>query len=314
MDGEYILLEKEGIVAFLDMCSTLLDRELARITPKIKPKELSDAVAYGLETKGKRIRPAVAILSCLAVGGSIGDAKKVALSAELVHTSSLVLDDVIDKAEKRRGRETIHTIWGENIALLTIELLISLALRAALGDVRLTEAISKSLFFMGEGEAIELVNVPSDEKSYLDLALRKTGALFGASAFMGAVVGGGDDDSIKSLEQFGNHLGIAFQIQDDILDCVSSEEDLGKPVRQDLFMGRPSIVLIDAINSGVEKSEMLLCNNGELMDLLSDSIEYARGLAAREIAIAKEYLQMVDESRWRRQLESLCDYIVNRDR
>ncbi|OYT63656.1 farnesyltranstransferase [Methanosarcinales archaeon ex4572_44] len=313
MNREYILLDS-GVVAFLDRCSALLDRELAGLTLKIKPKELSDAVSYGLESRGKRIRPAVAMLSCLAVGGSLGDAKKVAVSAELVHTSSLVLDDVIDKAEKRRGRETIHTIWGENIALLTIELLISLALHAALGDVRLTQAISKSLFFMGEGEAIELVNVPADEESYLDLALRKTGALFGASAFMGAVVGGGDDDSIESLEQFGNHFGIAFQIQDDILDCVSSEEDLGKPVRQDLFMGRPSIVLIDAVNREIDTGSMLLCNNGELMDLVSDSIEYARGLAAREIAIAREYLHRVDDSGSRGQLESLCDYILNRER
>lgn len=313
MTEKYILWDS-GVITFLDRCSDVLDRELASITLKIKPKELADAVAYGLESKGKRIRPAVAMLSCLAVGGSLGDAKKVAVSAELVHTSSLVLDDVIDKAEKRRGRETIHIIWGENIALLTIELLISLALHAALGDVRLTKAISKSLFFMGEGEAIELVNVPVDEKSYLDLALMKTGALFGASAFMGAVVGGGDDDSIESLEQFGNHLGMAFQVRDDILDCVSSEENLGKPVKQDLFMGRPSIVLIDAVNRGVTKGDMLLCNNGELMDLVSDSVEYAQDLAVKQIALAMEYLHMAEDNGSREQLESLCDYIVNRAR
>ena len=292
--------------------SDLLDMELARIALKIKPKELSDAVSYALESKGKRIRPAVTMLSCLSVGGSLQDARKAALSAELVHTSSLVLDDVIDKAEKRRSRNTIHTIWGENIALLTIELLISLALRAALGDVRLTEAISKSLFFMGEGEAIELVSAPMDEKSYLDLAFRKTGALFGASACMGVVVGGGDDENIASLEKFGNHLGIAFQIQDDILDCVSSEDNLGKPVKQDLFMGRPSIVLIDAVNHGIDKNVMLRCSNGELMGLISNSIEYANRLAAEQIDTAVACLDNIDDSAPKKQLEGLCDYIINR--
>jgi geranylgeranyl diphosphate synthase type I len=304
----------DSIENLLKEYSSVLDEELASIALKIKPKELSDAVAYALESRGKRIRPAVAMLSCLAVGGSLKDARKVALSAELVHTSSLVLDDVIDKADKRRGRSTIHTIWGESIALLTIELLISLALQAALGDVRLTQAISKSLFFMGEGEAIELVNIPNDEKSYLDLAFRKTGALFGASAFMGAVVGGGDDETIESLEQFGIHLGIAFQIQDDILDCISSEEDLGKPVRQDLFMGRPSIVLIDAVSKGIDKQAMLNCNNGELMELVSDSLEYAKNLAAEQINIAKSHLNTLENTLVKKQLENLSDYIIKRNK
>lgn len=312
MTRKYVLMD--NIEQLLTAYSDVLDRELASIALKVKPKELGDAVAYALESRGKRIRPALTMLSCLTVGGSLEDARKAAVAVELVHTSSLVLDDVIDKSEKRRGRDTIHTIWGENIALLTIELLISLALRAALGDVRLTQAISKSLFFMGEGEAIELVNVPTDEKEYLDLAFRKTGALFGASAFMGAVVGGGDDESVECLEQFGNHLGIAFQIQDDILDCISSEEDLGKPVKQDLFMGRPSIVLIDAVNRGIAKEEMLSCNNGELMELVSDSILYARRLAAEQVRIARSYLSRIDSGESGKQLEMLCDYVINRNK
>ena len=167
---------------------------------------------------------------------------------------------------------------------------------------------------MGEGEAIELVSAPVDEKSYLDLAFRKTGALFGASACMGVVVGGGDDENIASLEKFGNHLGIAFQIRDDILDCVSSEDNLGKPVKQDLFMGRPSIVLIDAVNHGIDKNVMLRCSNGELMGLISNSIEYANRLAAEQIDIAIACLDNINDSASKKQLEGLCDYIVNRKR
>lgn len=292
----------------------LVDAEMPNLLVDIKPPELAAAVAYAIASKGKRIRPALVTLACEAVGGKAEDARFAAASIELIHSSSLVLDDVIDKSEKRRGRCTIHTLWGNDMALLTVQILAALSLKIAARDPRLIHAIADSLFYMGEGEAMELVDFAKDTNGYLELAFRKTGSLFGSAAEVGAVVGGGDETQVKNLTGFGNHVGIAFQIRDDILDCISSEEDIGKPVKKDLFMGRPSIVLLDAINSGISIERMMKCNNGELMHLVADSIDYAQEVAGKEFKLAKGHIDDLDESPARRKLEELGAYIINRSK
>ncbi len=292
----------------------LVDSELPNLLVDIKPPELAAAVAYAIASKGKRIRPALVTLACEAVGGAAKEACFAAASIELIHSSSLVLDDVIDKSEKRRGRYTIHTLWGNDMALLTVQILAALSLKIAARDPRLIHAIADSLFCMGEGEAMELVDFARDKKSYLELAFRKTGSLFSSAAEVGAVVGGGNESQIKNLTEFGNHIGIAFQIRDDILDCTSKEEDLGKPVKKDLFMGRPSIVLLDAINSGISIERMMRCNNGELMHLVSDSIDYAQKVAREEFELAKGQIEKLDESIAKRKLNELGEYIISRSK
>ncbi len=292
----------------------LVDSELPNLLVDIKPPELAAAVAYAIASKGKRIRPALVTLACEAVGGTAKEACFAAASIELIHSSSLVLDDVIDKSEKRRGRSTIHTLWGNDMALLTVQILAALSLKIAARDPRLIHAIADSLFYMGEGEAMELVDFARDKKSYLELAFRKTGSLFSSAAEVGAVVGGGNKAQIKNLTEFGKHIGIAFQIRDDILDCISREEDLGKPVKKDLFMGRPSIVVLDAINSGISIERMMKCNNGELMYLVADSIDYAQKVAGEEFELAKGHIETLDESVAKRKLNELGEYIINRSK
>ncbi|MDD5474398.1 MAG: polyprenyl synthetase family protein [Candidatus Methanoperedens sp.] len=302
------------IEQLLSQRAQLVDSELPGLLVDIKPPELAAAVNYAIASKGKRIRPALVTLACEAVGGKAEDACFAAASIELIHSSSLVLDDVIDKSEKRRGRSTIHALWGNDMALLTVQILAALSLKIAARDPRLIHAIADSLFYMGEGEAMELVDFAKDTKGYLDLAFRKTGSLFSSAAEVGAVVGGGDETQVKNLMEFGNHIGIAFQIRDDILDCISKEEDIGKPVKKDLFMGRPSIVLLDAINSGISIERMMKCNNGELMHLVSDSIGYAQDVARKEFELAKGQIENLDESPAKRKLKELGEYIINRSK
>jgi geranylgeranyl diphosphate synthase type I len=304
MDIEELLMERAALV----------DSELLALLDDIKPPELGAAVAYAIASKGKRIRPALVTLASEAVGGTAGEASFAAASIELIHSSSLVLDDVIDKSEKRRGRDTIHKLWGTDMALLTVQILAALSLKIAARDPRLTHAIADSLFYMGEGEAMELVDFAKDKRSYIDLAFRKTGSLFGSAAQVGAVVGGGDEQQIKGFTGFGSHIGIAFQIRDDILDCISKEEDIGKPVKKDLFMGRPSIVILDALNSGISIEKMMKCNNGELMHLVSESIGYAEDTAREEFELAKGHIEELDESPAKRKLIELGEYIINRSK
>ena len=304
MDIEQLLAER----------ARLVDSELPFLLHDIKPPELAAAVAYAVASKGKRIRPALVTLACEAVGGTAENASFAAASIELIHSSSLVLDDVIDKSEKRRGRDTIHKMWGTDMALLTVQILAALSLKIAARDPRLIHAIADSLFYMGEGEAMELVDFAKDKRSYLELAFRKTGSLFGSAAEVGAVVGGGDEAQVKNFSGFGTHIGIAFQIRDDILDCISREEDLGKPVKKDLFMGRPSIVILDALNSGISIEQMMKCNNGELMHLVEDSISYAEQVAQEELGLAKGHIEALDETSAKRKLIELGEYIINRSK
>jgi geranylgeranyl diphosphate synthase type I len=294
--------------------ASLVDSEMPNLLSDIKPPELAAAVTYAILSKGKRIRPALVTLACEAVGGTADKACFAAASIELIHSSSLVLDDVIDKSEKRRGKSTVHALWGIDMALLTVQILAALSLRIAARDPRLIHAIADSLFYMGEGEAMELVDFAKDKKSYLDLAFRKTGSLFSSAAEVGALVGGGNETQINDLKDFGNHIGIAFQIRDDILDCISKENELGKPIKKDLFMGRPSIVLLDAINSGISIERMMKCNNGELMDLVSDSIENAKRSAKEQFEIAESKLENFDNSFAKTKLSELGEYIITRSK
>jgi geranylgeranyl diphosphate synthase type I len=302
------------IEQLLSQRASLVDSEMPNLLSDIKPPELAAAVTYAILSKGKRIRPALVTLASEAVGGTAEKACFAAASIELIHSSSLVLDDVIDKSDKRRGKSTVHALWGNDMALLTVQILAALSLRIAARDPRLIHAIADSLFYMGEGEAMELVDFAKDKKSYLDLAFRKTGSLFSSAAEVGALVGGGNETQINDLKDFGNHIGIAFQIRDDILDCISKEDELGKPIKKDLFMGRPSIVLLDAINSGISIERMMKCNNGELMHLVSDSIENAKRSAREEFEIAKSKLDNLDNSFAKTRLSELGEYIITRSK
>lgn len=290
----------------------LVDAELPGLLGDIKPPELAAAVAYAVASKGKRIRSALVTLSSEAVGGTAQDASFAGASIELIHSSSLVLDDVIDKSDKRRGSDTVHKKWGTDMALLTVQVLAALSLKLASRDPRLIRAIADSLLCMGEGEAMELVDYARDKNTYIDLAFRKTGSLFGSAAEVGSLVGGGNEKETRSLLEYGNHIGIAFQIRDDILDCISSEGDLGKPVKKDLFMGRPSLVVIDALNSGISLEQMMKCNNGELMQLVSDSIDYAEEIAREELERARINIDKIDDSDAKKKLIMLGEYIISR--
>ncbi|MFQ6119974.1 MAG: polyprenyl synthetase family protein [Methanosarcinales archaeon] len=294
--------------------SKLVDIELSRLVLDIKPLPLAQAVEYAISLRGKRIRPAVATLACEVVGEKPEKASFAAAAIELIHSASLVMDDIIDKSEKRRSKPTVYILWGNDLTMLVSEMLIALALKVISKDPKLLRPISNSLFYLGEGEAMEIVNKFRSTNDYFDLAFRKTGSLFGSAAEAGAIVGGGSEEEISNLLNFGKHLGIAFQIRDDILDCISSEEDLGKPVHKDLFMGRPSLVILDALHKGISLKKMMNCNNGELMDLISDSIKWASKVAKDQTNLAKSHAKNLNKGCARDRLFELCDYVISRSK
>ncbi len=193
---------------------------------------------------GKRVRPAVTILACEACGGAPSDAVDFAVAVELVHNASLVVDDIIDRSNVRRGTPSAWAEFGYGPALVASDGLLGEAFALLAVDERATRIVAEAMVELGEGEATELVARPSDEAEYMELARRKTGALFRAAAELGAVAAGADAFTVEAFGDYAERVGVAFQIRDDVLDATADSDELGKPTGQDAEMDRPSVVQV----------------------------------------------------------------------
>ena len=295
----------------------LIDKEISLIPYAIDPPELAEVVMYALSQKGKRIRATVLMLSCESVGGSLQKSILPAIAVEMIHNTSLILDDIIDVSETRRGKATINSKWGNNMALIACDVMLAIAIReASKTDIKLTKAViecaSNSMLSLAEGEAMELVTRDYTIDDYYKIADRKTASLFSASAEAGGLVGGGDDIQVNALKQYGRSLGAAFQIRDDVLDFTASKDMLGKPTFIDLKMGRPTLVMLLAKNNGLKREDMLSMTPEELHDALEPCIAKAGRIAEQKALEAKRSLQDLPDGRPKELLLKLSDYVVLR--
>ncbi|HET9467702.1 MAG TPA: farnesyl diphosphate synthase [Vicinamibacterales bacterium] len=242
-----------------------IDEGLSRYLPipPSFPKVLYEAMRYSVDAGGKRLRPILTLAAAEAVAGTSGaqDAIERALPAacaiEMIHTYSLIHDDLpaMDDDSLRRGRPTNHVVYGEGMAILAGDGLLTeaFALLAAeprdpdlaLRKIRTiqTVAVAAGGAGMVGGQAIDLLAVGSstfDQYSLQDMHARKTGALIRAAAVAGAIMGGGDDAEIRAVDEYGRHLGLAFQIVDDILDVEGDAKALGKTAGKDAKAGKPT--------------------------------------------------------------------------
>lgn len=303
----------------LEKRAALIDKEMGLLSYIIEPPELAEAVRYALTQKGKKVRASLLTLSCEAVGGNVAQAMVPAVVVEMIHSTSLVLDDVIDAAETRRGRSTINHRWGNNMALIACDALLALAIKqASRSNAKLTAAIiecaANSMLSLAEGEALELVRKDYTLKDYYKIAERKTASLFSASSEIGALVGGGTDREIKALKHYGTCIGTAFQIKDDILDVTSSNDSLGKPTLIDLKMDRPTMIMLLARESGLTREKMLAMSREDLRDALQPSIARAESIALEQIEEAKRQLEYVRAGQPRDLLYALGDYVLARSK
>jgi geranylgeranyl diphosphate synthase type I len=299
--------------------AAIIDKELELISYAIDPPELAEVVKYALSQKGKRLRSTILTISCEAVGGSLSQAMVPALVVEMIHNTSLILDDIIDSSETRRGKATINARWGNHMALIACDAMLALAIKqASKSDIDVTRSIiecaSGSLLKLAEGEAMELVKSNYTIEDYYKIAQRKTASLFSASAEVGALVGGGSKSEVKALEAYGDAIGTAFQMKDDILDFTSNTETLGKPTFIDLKMNRPTLVILLALQNGLKRDDMLKMSSSELLKALEPAISKADELAIAKSSEAKKHIRSLKESKAKAYLEDLCDYVVTRER
>jgi geranylgeranyl diphosphate synthase type I len=186
----------------------------------------------------------VTILACEALGGDPHEAVDFAVGVELVHNASLVIDDIIDRSDVRRGTPAAWSAFGYGPAIVASDGLLGEAFALFSSDQRAMQIVAESMVELGEGEATELVAQPTNEAEYMTLARRKTGALFRAAAEVGAVAADGDAFTVEAFGDYAERVGVAFQIRDDVLDATADADELGKPTGQDEEMDRPSVVQV----------------------------------------------------------------------
>lgn len=222
----------------------IIDDHLEAAIASVEPTGLAESMRHSLLAGGKRVRPTLTVLTCEAVGGDLEDAIDYAVGIELVHTASLVVDDIIDRAPVRRGEASTWAAYDHGGALIGSDGLIAEAFERFAANPRAMRLVAEALVELGEGEATELVDRPTTRDEYIELARRKTGVLFRAAAELGAIAGDADDATIDAFGTYAERVGVAFQIRDDVLDVTADEETLGKPAGVDDAMDRPSLLAI----------------------------------------------------------------------
>jgi geranylgeranyl diphosphate synthase type I len=277
----------------LDRRVELVDERLTALVDDVEPPVLAERLRHITLSGGKRVRPAVTLLSCEATGGNPEDAVGFALGIELVHNASLVVDDIIDRSDIRRGTPSAWAAFGYGPAIVASDGLLGEAFALFSADEHAMQIVAEAMSELGEGEATELVARPTNEAEYMELARRKTGALFRAAAEVGAVAAGADGFTIESMGEYAERVGIAFQIRDDVLDATGESAALGKPAGQDAEMDRPSVIQVTDLSA-------------------QEANERAQQEADKALAALKT--ATVEDSEARQYLEQLAEYVVTRER
>jgi geranylgeranyl pyrophosphate synthase len=271
---------------------------------------LRDASRHIITSGGKRIRPRLVFLTYMALGGTDElSAVDVAAALELVHTASVVHDDINDHGIMRRGRPSINSIWGRTFALLTGDFLFTKVyeLMAPFRDLNIS--LAEGTVALVEGETLQAAAVKDGNFSravYYDIIARKTAALFRSSAEMGAQLANATDKQIETMCQFGFNIGLAFQIIDDVLDVIGDEAKLGKTAHIDVEQGRGFTVAHGGSGEDVMDSIKRRMMEG-------DSIEKAKAQARTLVEVAIAQLDMLPDSEAKDELIALALTTIERE-
>ncbi|APW97462.1 isopentenyl pyrophosphate isomerase [Halobiforma lacisalsi AJ5] len=228
----------------LERRRALIEERLTDVVDGLEPETLNEEVRHVTLSGGKRVRPMITLLACETVGGTAEEAVEFGVGIELVHNASLVIDDIIDRSELRRGTASAWAEFGHGPAIITSDGLLGEAFALFSTDPRATQVVAEAMVELGIGEATELSAKPGNEEEYMTLARRKTGALFRAAAELGAIAADSDPFTVEALGEYAERVGVAFQIRDDVLDAVADPDELGKPTGHDAALERPSVVQV----------------------------------------------------------------------
>ncbi len=284
---------------------------------------------YIVGNGGKRLRPMLLLLAAKALGTVTNNHLILAAVIEFIHTATLLHDDVVDESDLRRGKESANVVWGNAATVLVGDYLYSSAFEMMVrtGNMRVMEILSKTTTAIAEGEVLQLLNCnnpETTESKYLEVIARKTAILFSAATRLSAVIVDATPEVEEGLAQYGQHLGIAFQLIDDVLDYKASPEDLGKNLGDDLAEGKPTLPLIYAIQHGsAEEAKIIVeaIQNGnreafnEVYTIVQNTqaIAYTEQRADEEAEKAINALNVLPESEYKAALILLAKFSVQRN-
>lgn len=302
-------------------CDAFIQKSLGSNVPLIE--EIGTYITQG---GGKRLRASLAILCARALGYEGDKHALLAAIIELIHTATLLHDDVVDNSDMRRGNPTANTIWDNSASVLTGDFLYSRSfeLMVELGDMRVMEILAKASNQIAEGEVLQLSNCnnpDTDEARYMQVIQSKTATLFMAACKIPALFL--NDPHEQELADYGMHLGTAFQLVDDIMDYTASSEEMGKNIGDDLAEGKPTLPLIYAMQHGSHEDKNIIrtaIQKGSLEQLAAiqsilhktGAIELTKARARQEAEAAKAKINFLKESPYKQALITLCDMSVER--
>jgi geranylgeranyl diphosphate synthase type I len=304
-----------------------------------EPTLLYKAARHIIDAGGKRLRPYLTLKSCKLVGGREEDALPTAAALELLHTFTLIHDDIIDEDEKRRGLATVHIQWGTPIAIVAGDLLFAEVYEtitkytdprrvSSKRILQVIREISEATITICEGQTLDMTFESREtisEDEYFKMIQAKTAALFEASARCGAIIGGAKKSQVKNLGRFGYYAGIAFQLIDDILGLTADEKVLGKPVGSDIREGKRTLIIVHALKHASETQRKIILGTvgnrsasleriRETISLVSSlgSISYAEEKAREYIKKSKDALTAFPPTEDKEDLINLADIIIAR--
>lgn len=320
---------------FIKPYAALIESELEQLNLPEKPASLYEPQRYILSGTGKRIRPILSLMGCGLCGEEIEKAIPAALAVELVHNFTLIHDDIMDQAEVRRGQPTVHLRWDSSTAILSGD---SLFVQAILQLQDLSPDVdyklANKIFLEGinhvcEGQALDLefekrMDVSTDE--YLEMIGGKTAALLSASLQLGGVAANASDEQLKNLQQLGESLGLAFQVQDDLMDVTADPEKFGKKQGGDISEGKKTFLMVKTLESCTADERKWLTELLKNRPLQSEDVqsvlklyekynvtESAESILKRYYEKAIENLNQFGDSNYKQDLQQLINYLKRRD-
>lgn len=289
-------------------------------------KTLRDASHHILEAGGKRVRPRLLMLGYEAMGGKdVEYAARVAAAVELVHTASVVHDDINDHGVVRRGRPSVNSIWGRTFALLTGDFLFTKVYELMAPYKDLNIILAEATVALVEGETLQASAVKENNftrQVYYEIIARKTAALFRAAGLLGARLAGAEEKIVEALGQYGYNVGLAFQIVDDILDLTADTTQLGKTSGIDLAQGRGYAAAYASngqASNGIAVADPVETDDSDPMKtikqklLKGDAVAEGRAQAQQLAHMAVAGLDVLPESNAKQELIDLAWMVVNRD-
>ncbi len=319
----------------LEQIITLSAPDMTQVDAFIHDSLKSDVVLinqianYIVSSGGKRLRPMLLTLCAHACGYQGSDHVPLAAIIEFIHTATLLHDDVVDESDLRRGQQSAHAIWGNAASVLVGDFLYSRSFQmmVKLDSMRIMEVLAETTNTIAEGEVQQLLNMGDpevDRRRYMQVIENKTAKLFEAACKLAAIISSQPAEIETALAIYGNRLGAAFQIADDVLDYTGDAETMGKNTGDDLAEGKPTLPLIIARERCETAERELLdsaISNGSVDDLEpileiirnSGALDSAMEVAQNQAAEARQAIGLLPASPWRTGLEQLAGYSVSRN-